>query len=136
MTDTVAAALAFDREHLWHPYSSALTPGDPFFVESARGIRIRLRDRDGRPREVIDAMSSWWCAMDGYAVPQLDAAARAQLAEMSHVMFGGLTHGPAVELGRRLVDLTPEPLQHVFFADSGSVSVEAATTATPSHRCR
>ena len=126
MTDTVAAALAFDREHLWHPYSSALTPGDPFFVESARGIRIRLRDRNGQPREVIDAMSSWWCAIHGYAVPQLDAAARAQLAEMSHVMFGGLTHGPAVELGRRLVDLTPEPLQHVFFADSGSVSVEVA----------
>ena len=76
MTDTVAAALAFDREHLWHPYSSALTPGDPFFVESARGIRIRLRDRNGQPREVIDAMSSWWCAIHGYAVPQLDAAAR------------------------------------------------------------
>ncbi|HRA44670.1 MAG TPA: aspartate aminotransferase family protein [Phycicoccus sp.] len=118
--------LAFDREHLWHPYGSALTPSDPYLVESAHGIRIRLRDRDGRPREVIDAMSSWWCAIHGYAVPQLDAAAHSQLGRMSHVMFGGLTHEPAVELGRRLVDLTPDALEHVFFADSGSVAVEVA----------
>ncbi|MFN8046883.1 MAG: adenosylmethionine--8-amino-7-oxononanoate transaminase [Dermatophilaceae bacterium] len=118
--------LAFDRAHLWHPYGSALTASDPYLVESARGIRIRLRDRDGEPREVIDAMSSWWCAIHGYAVPQLDEAARSQLDRVSHVMFGGLTHEPAAELGRRLIDLTPEPLQHVFFADSGSVSVEVA----------
>ncbi|HQF03821.1 MAG TPA: aspartate aminotransferase family protein [Phycicoccus sp.] len=118
--------LAFDREHLWHPYGSALTPSDPYLVESAHGIRIRLRDRDGRPREVIDAMSSWWCAIHGYAVPQLDAAAHSQLGRMSHVMFGGLTHEPAVELGRRLVESTPDGLKHVFFADSGSVAVEVA----------
>lgn len=126
MTDAVRSALAFDREHLWHPYGSALTPSAPYLVESARGIRLRLRDSDGRACEVIDAMSSWWSAIHGYAVPQLDAAAHSQLARMSHVMFGGLTHEPAVALGRRLVDLTPEPLQHVFFADSGSVSVEVA----------
>lgn len=121
-----AGLLAFDRAHLWHPYGSALTPGDPYVVESARGIRIRLRDRDGRPREVIDAMSSWWAAIHGYAVPQLDAAAHAQLGRMSHVMFGGLTHEPAVELGRHLIELAPDALQHVFFADSGSVAVEVA----------
>lgn len=134
MTDTSApgpvsdhaALLAFDREHLWHPYSSALAPSEPYLVESARGIRIRLRDKDGRSREVIDAMSSWWCAIHGYAVPELDAAARSQLGRMSHVMFGGLTHEPAIELGRRLVELAPAGLEHVFFADSGSVSVEVA----------
>ena len=125
--------LAFDRDHLWHPYSSALTPGTPHLVESASGVRLRLRRPDGEVSSVIDAMSSWWCAVHGYAVPQLDAAAHRQLSRMSHVMFGGLTHEPAIELGRRLVDLAPRPegraespLQHVFFADSGSVSVEVA----------
>ncbi|HET7661116.1 MAG TPA: adenosylmethionine--8-amino-7-oxononanoate transaminase [Oryzihumus sp.] len=125
--------LAFDRDHLWHPYSSALTPSTPHLVESAGGVRLRLRLASGERREVVDAMSSWWCAVHGYAVPQLDAAAHRQLSRMSHVMFGGLTHEPAVELGRRLIDLAPRPegadaspLQHVFFADSGSVSVEVA----------
>ncbi|MGZ4652811.1 adenosylmethionine--8-amino-7-oxononanoate transaminase [Oryzihumus sp.] len=125
--------LAFDRDHLWHPYSSALTPSTPHLVESASGVRLRLRLPSGERREVVDAMSSWWCAVHGYAVPQLDAAAHRQLSRMSHVMFGGLTHEPAVELGRRLIDLAPRPegaaespLQHVFFADSGSVSVEVA----------
>jgi adenosylmethionine-8-amino-7-oxononanoate aminotransferase len=121
-----AGLLALDRAHLWHPYSSALAPSEPYLVESAHGIRLRLRDRTGRERAVIDAMSSWWCAIHGYAVPELDAAARDQLARMSHVMFGGLTHEPAIALGRRLVELTPEPLRHVFLADSGSVSVEVA----------
>jgi adenosylmethionine---8-amino-7-oxononanoate aminotransferase len=118
--------LAFDRDHLWHPYSSALVPSDPYLVESASGVRLRLRDRAGAAREVVDAMSSWWCAIHGYAVPELDAAATEQLGRMSHVMFGGLTHEPAVALGRRLLGLAPEGLQHVFFADSGSVSVEVA----------
>ncbi|RNM14264.1 adenosylmethionine--8-amino-7-oxononanoate transaminase [Nocardioides pocheonensis] len=124
--------LAFDREHLWHPYSSMTAPGAVRQVESASGVRLRMRV-DGEPVEVVDAMSSWWCAIHGYAVPELDAAAVEQLGRMSHVMFGGLTHEPAVRLGRQLVDLAPGPaagepgaLEKVFFADSGSVSVEVA----------
>ena len=118
--------LAFDRDHVWHPYSSALVEDPRYLVESAAGVRLSLRHGDGSPQDVIDAMSSWWCAIHGYAVPELDAAARRQLDQMSHVMFGGLTHEPAIALAERLVSLTPEPLQHVFFADSGSVSVEVA----------
>lgn len=118
--------LAFDRDHLWHPYSSAAEPASPYFVESASGVRLSLRMPDGSGQDVIDAMSSWWCAIHGYAVPQLDEAARAQLGRMSHVMFGGLTHEPAIALAERLVALTPPALQRVFFADSGSVSVEVA----------
>ena len=118
--------LAFDRAHVWHPYSSAATPGDSYLVESASGVRLSLRLPDGSAVEPIDAMSSWWCAIHGYAVPELDAAVHDQLQRMSHVMFGGLTHEPAIALAERLVDLTPEALQHVFFADSGSVSVEVA----------
>ena len=136
--------LDFDRDHLWHPYSSMTRPSAPYLVESASGTRLRLRV-GGEPREVIDAMASWWCAIHGYAVPELDAAARAQLDRMSHVMFGGLAHSPAVELGRRLVGLAPgsagggempaaraltaprpTTLDKVFLADSGSVAVEVA----------
>jgi adenosylmethionine-8-amino-7-oxononanoate aminotransferase len=119
--------LAFDRDHLWHPYSSMSRPARAYLAESAVGTRLRLRV-DGRPVEVVDAMSSWWCAIHGYAVPELDTAARGQLEQMSHVMFGGLTHEPAVELGRRLVARAPGTgeLRHVFLADSGSVSVEVA----------
>jgi adenosylmethionine-8-amino-7-oxononanoate aminotransferase len=123
--DTVRNLLSFDRDHLWHPYSSMTRPSTPFVVESAAGTRLRLLVV-GAPVEVVDAMSSWWCAIHGYAVPELDAAARAQLARMSHVMFGGLTHGPAVELGRRLVGMAPAGLEKVFLADSGSVAVEVA----------
>ncbi len=122
----LADLLAFDRDHLWHPYSSALTPAPAYLVESARGTRLTLRLPSGEPREVIDAMSSWWCAVHGYAVPELDAAARHQLDRMSHVMFGGLTHEPAITLSRKLIGLTPTSLDHVFLADSGSVSVEVA----------
>jgi adenosylmethionine---8-amino-7-oxononanoate aminotransferase len=120
------ALLSYDRDHLWHPYASATSPSVAYLVESADGIRLRLRDQDGRAHEVVDAMSSWWCAIHGYRVPELDRAAHAQLGRMSHVMFGGLTHEPAIALARRLVDRTPDPLRHVFFADSGSVSVEVA----------
>lgn len=123
---SVEEALAFDRDHVWHPYSSALTPQDPYFVESANGIRLRLRDRAGGTREVIDAMSSWWCAIHGYAVPEARRGRPRPGSAPCRVMFGGLTHEPAIGLARRLVDLAPEGLEHVFLADSGSVSVEVA----------
>lgn len=129
MADAIAdfdRLLAFDRAHVWHPYSSAGTASTAHLVESASGVRLSLRMPDGSGLDAIDAMSSWWCAIHGYAVPQLDDAARAQLSRMSHVMFGGLTHEPAVTLAERLVALTPPALQRVFFADSGSVSVEVA----------
>ncbi len=117
-----AQLLALDRAHLWHPYAAVPPTSQPLLVESASGVRLRLADG----RELIDGMSSWWCAIHGYRNPALDAAATAQLGRMAHVMFGGLTHEPAVELARRLVALTPEGLEHVFFADSGSVAVEVA----------
>ena len=117
--------LDFDRRHLWHPYSSATSAPAAYLVDSAEGCRLRLR-LDGKLIDVVDAMSSWWCAIHGYAVPELDAAARDQLSRMSHVMFGGLTHAPAVDLAQRLLASAPAGLEHVFFADSGSVSVEVA----------
>jgi len=118
--------IAFDREHLWHPYSSMTAPSTMYQVDSAAGVRLQLQ-RAGRPVEVIDAMSSWWCAIHGYGVPELNAAAVGQLERMSHVMFGGLTHEPAVKLAAQLIDLAPgDGLDKVFFADSGSVAVEVA----------
>ena len=114
--------LATDKKHIWHPYSS-IDSGLPVYpVHSARGVRIQLGDG----RELIDGMSSWWCAIHGYNHPVMNAALTRQLDSMSHVMFGGLTHKPAVELAEKLIDITPEPLQSVFFSDSGSVSVEVA----------
>jgi adenosylmethionine---8-amino-7-oxononanoate aminotransferase len=111
-----------DRAHVWHPYAPMPAAVAPLVVESAAGVRLRLDDG----RELVDGMSSWWAAIHGYRHPVLDAAVRGQLGAMSHVMFGGLTHGPAVELARTLVDITPAGLEHVFLADSGSVSVEVA----------
>lgn len=114
--------LAFDREHVWHPYTSMTAPAPVRLVESAAGVRLRLSDGT----ELIDGMSSWWAAVHGYAVPQLDAALRGQLTDMAHVMFGGLTHRPAILLAEKLIELAPDGLEHVFLADSGSVSVEVA----------
>ena len=114
--------LDFDRDHIWHPYTSALAPLPVNKVRSARGTRIVLDDG----RELIDGMASWWCAIHGYGRPELIRAARAQLGRMPHVMFGGLTHDPAIGLCRALLDMAPDGLEHVFLADSGSVSVEAA----------
>jgi adenosylmethionine---8-amino-7-oxononanoate aminotransferase len=99
---------------------------EPLVVESAAGVRLRLAEPVGGLRELVDGMSSWWAAIHGYRHPVLDEAAAAQLGRMSHVMFGGLTHEPAVRLCERLVSITPEGLEHVFLCDSGSVSVEVA----------
>ena len=124
--------IQFDADHLWHPYSTAISPTPNRFVESAQGVRLQLREPDGTRRDVVDGMSSWWCAVHGYNVPELNAAAQQQLARMSHVMFGGLTHEPAIRLAEKLISLAPHPepgrpaLGRVFLADSGSVSVEVA----------
>lgn len=123
------ALLAVDRAHVWHPYASVGSPAPVRVVESAEGVRLRISGHG----EVIDGMSSWWCAIHGYRHPVLDAAVHDQVASMSHVMFGGLTHAPAVGLVQRLLALTPDPLQHVFLCDSGSVSVEVAIKMALQH---
>ena len=108
---------------MWHPYGGLpAAPPEPLPVVSARGVRLRLTD----DRELIDGMASWWCAIHGYRHPALDTAVREQLERMAHVMFGGLTHEPAIRLVERLVELAPEGLERVFLSDSGSVSVEVA----------
>ena len=114
--------LSYDRVHLWHPYTSMKDPLPVQPVVGAEGVRLELADG----RELIDGMSSWWAAIHGYRVPAIDEAIRTQQSRMSHMMFGGLTHEPAVELGRQLIERTPDDLQHVFLADSGSVAVEVA----------
>jgi adenosylmethionine-8-amino-7-oxononanoate aminotransferase len=114
--------LQTDRAHVWHPYASGTDPLPVFPVESASGVRLRLTTG----QSLIDGMSSWWSAIHGYGVPELDAALRAQSSRLPHVMFGGLTHEPAVRLAARLVDLAPAGLSRVFFCDSGSVAVEVA----------
>lgn len=114
--------LQTDARHLWHPYSS-MTGSPPVYpVQSANGVRIKLMDGT----ELIDGMSSWWSVIHGYNHPVLNQAIRDQLDNMAHVMFGGLTHEPAVQLARLLIDITPAPLQQLFFSDSGSVAVEVA----------
>ncbi|HEX6470372.1 MAG TPA: adenosylmethionine--8-amino-7-oxononanoate transaminase [Streptosporangiaceae bacterium] len=118
----IDALLAFDREHVWHPYAPMPAASPVHAVESADGVRLTLAGG----RRLIDGMSSWWAAIHGYNHPALNAAISNQLGTMAHVMFGGLTHAPAVRLAELLVEDTPEPLTKVFFADSGSVSVEVA----------
>lgn len=117
-----ARLLELDRRHVWHPYAALPPAAAPLLVDSAAGVRLRLADG----RELIDGMSSWWAAVHGYRHPVLDAAVTDQLGRMSHVMFGGLTHEPAVRLAATLVEITPPGLEHVFLCDSGSVSVEVA----------
>ncbi len=114
--------LALDRAHVWHPYGPMPGTQDPLVVVTAEGVRLTLADG----RELVDGMSSWWAAIHGYRNPVLDAALAEQAGRMSHVMFGGLTHEPAVRLAAKLVEITPEPLRHVFLCDSGSVGVEVA----------
>lgn len=119
----------FDQKHVWHPYTAASSDKPLPAVDSAKGVYLQLTDG----RRLVDGMSSWWAAIHGYNHPKLNTAVTDQLGRMAHVMFGGLTHEPAARLAETLLRLTPSNLQHVFFADSGSVAVEVAMKMAIQH---
>jgi adenosylmethionine-8-amino-7-oxononanoate aminotransferase len=114
--------IEFDKAHIWHPYSSAINPTESLLVKSGNGVYLELEDG----KRLIDGMSSWWCAIHGYNVNELNEAITTQLEKISHVMFGGLTHKPAIELSKVLLKIVPQGLEHVFYSDSGSVAVEVS----------
>ncbi|MCD9146321.1 adenosylmethionine--8-amino-7-oxononanoate transaminase [Pseudophaeobacter flagellatus] len=114
--------LEFDQQHLWHPYTNVAKPGPTFVVKESEGVYLTLEDGT----RLIDAMSSWWCMMHGHRHPVITQAIHNQLDRLPHVMFGGLTHDPAIDLGRKLLEVTPDSLTRIFYCDSGSVSVEVA----------
>jgi len=111
-----------DHNHIWHPYSAMGSDLPVYAVASADGVRLKLKDG----RELIDGMSSWWCMIHGYNHPVINVALESQIKKLSHVMFGGLTHEPAIQFTEKLIGLTPPLLEKVFYSDSGSVAVEVA----------
>ena len=114
--------LNFDQLHIWHPYSAMNSEIPVYLVKSAKGVYLKLNDG----RKLIDGMASWWSAIHGYNHPAMNSAIENQLQNMAHVMFGGLTHSPAINLTQQLISITPDPLQKVFYSDSGSVAIEVA----------
>ncbi|MDE0470834.1 MAG: adenosylmethionine--8-amino-7-oxononanoate transaminase [Ekhidna sp.] len=125
-----AEDLAFDKYNVWHPYTSLTNPLPTYPVIATSGVKLKLADG----RELIDGMSSWWTAIHGYNVPEINQAVRDQMEKMSHVMFGGITHRSAIDLCKKLVEIAPEGLEKVFLADSGSVSIEVAMKMAVQYR--